>query len=181
MLDEIVEQAIDAAASDKPSSAIKDVLEKSMIERNTLASEIAAQPEDEVLLHEDKNCSIWSCRYDSDVVLSPHEHLMTVHIAVYSGCEVEMIYRRVRDTLAWEKNTSISEGQVMSLEPDVVHAVTADGKGLSHALHIYEGPLTQVKRSLFDWVSGDKVEFSMDNFREMQKSRSEFEEQVEDK
>jgi len=48
-------------------------------------------------------------------------------------------------------------------------------------LHIYEGPLTQVKRSLFDWVSGDKVEFSMDNFREMQKSRSEFEEQVEDK
>ena len=63
----------------------------------------------------------------------------------------------------------------MSLEPDVVHAVTAEGDGLSHALHIYEGSLTQVKRSLFDWTSGNKVEFTMDNFRAMQRKRSEFE------
>jgi len=173
MLDEIVEQAIDAAASDKPSSAIKDVLEKSMAEHSTMASEISAQPADEVLLHEDKNCSIWSCRYDSDVVLPPHEHLMTVHIAVYSGCEVEVIYCRERDSLVWENNTSISEGQVVSLEPDIVHAVTAEGDRQSHALHIYEGPLTQVKRSLFDWVSGDKIEFTMDNFHAMQRKRSE--------
>jgi len=173
MLNKIVAQAINAAALDQPSSAIKDVLERSMAERSTLATEIAAQPEDEMLLHEDTNCSIWTCRYDSAVVLPPHEHLMTVHIAVYSGCEVEVIYRREKDALAWEKNTLICEGQVMKLEPDVVHAVTAEGDGLSHALHIYEGPLTKIKRSLFDWVSGDKVDFTMDNFYAMQRKRSE--------
>ena len=172
MLNEIVKQAVEAASSGKPSLAIRKVLENSMSERSTLSAEIAAQPEDEILLFEDETCSIWTCRYDPDVVLPPHEHLMSVHIAVYSGTELEVLYHRDKNTLRHANNKMITEGEVVSLEPDVVHAVTAEGDGLSHALHIYEGPLTQVKRSLFDWTSGNKVEFTMDNFRAMQRKLS---------
>ncbi len=35
------------------------------------------------------------------------------------------------------------------------------------------GPLMKLKRALFDWETGEKVEFSMDNFYAMQKPASE--------
>ena len=143
-----------------------------MSDKTTIADAIAAQPEDEVLIFEDETCSIWTCRYNSEVVLPPHEHLMTVHIAVYRGSEVEVLYHRDTDRLRHAKNRVVSEGEVVSLGPDAVHAVTADGGEQSHAIHIYEGPLTQVKRSLFDWTSGGKIEFTTENFHAMLRKRA---------
>jgi len=176
ILNDFVDRARDEAVSDKPTSALRELLKESFSERGAMADAIAAQEEDEVLLYEDENCSIWTCRYNSNVVLPPHEHCMTVHIAVYRGNEVEVLYHRDEDRLRHAKNRVVAEGEVVSLGPEAIHAVTAEGNGQSHAIHIYEGPLTEVKRSLFDWTNGGEIEFTMENFQAMMRKRSELEE-----
>ena len=55
----------------------------------------------------------------------------------------------------------------MRLGPDAIHAITSDGDEQSIAIHVYEGPLTQVERSLFDWTTGAEVDFTMENFQAM--------------
>lgn len=173
LLEEFVRDARTAAASDGRREALYDFLVKSMSEQSAIAAAIADQPEDEVLLHEDETCSIWSCRYDAEVVLPPHEHCMTAHLAVYRGTEVEVLFNRDETGLSHSRNVNVESGEVVTLDSDIIHAVTADGKTRSHAIHIYEGPLTRVKRSLFSWEKGDPIAFTMNNFHAMMRKRSE--------
>ena len=143
------------------------------MQKDVLADEIEAMPEDEVLLFEDETCSIWTCRFGSDVVLAPHEHRMGAQIAVYRGIEVEVLYKREAGALRHGGNTNVEAGKVLRLGPDAIHAVTAHGERQSIAIHVYEGPLTQIERSLFDWTTGEKVAFTMENFHAMARQRSE--------
>ncbi len=176
IIENFVKQTRIASTSDNPASAIRQLLKNSMSEADTMANAIASLEDDEVMLFEDETCSIWTCRYDPNVVLAPHEHCMSVHIAVYRGAEVEVLYKREPDRLKHGGNKVISAGEVASLGPDAIHAISAEGLGQSHAIHVYEGPLTAVKRSLFDWASGAEVDFTIENFHAMQRVKSDMEE-----
>jgi len=172
ILEELVGQVRQAATVEEHSSAIRMLLQSSQSRKDEYADAIAAMDEDEVMLLEDNTCSIWTCRYHAGVVLAPHEHCMRVHIAVYRGAEVEVHYKREPDRLHHSGNSTVKAGDVVQLGQDAVHAVTADGDGQSHAIHVYEGPLTQIKRSLFDWDTGEEVEFTMNNFHAMARDKA---------
>ena len=176
ILDDLAGQIRHVAASKERSSAIRTLLQDSQSRNDEFADAIAAMNEDEVMLFEDKDCSIWTCRYHSGVVLAPHEHRMAVHVAVYRGVEVEVLYKREAGKLRHSGNSIVQTGDVVHLGHDAVHAVTADGDEQSHAIHVYEGPLTQIQRSLFDWVTGEEVEFTMENFHAMARNKADMDE-----
>ncbi len=165
-LEELAGTIREAAASPDHTAAIRAVLQASQSRKEDLADAIAKLDEDEVMLFEDETCSIWTCRYNSDVVFAPHEHCMGVHIAVYRGAEVEVLYKREPGKLRHGGNRLVRAGDVVRLGPDAIHAITADDEQ-SLAIHVYEGPLTQVQRSLFEWTTGEEVEFTMENFHAM--------------
>lgn len=172
ILDNLVTVAREAAAADNPSKALRAVLTDSLTNQEDMADAIAALAEDEVCLFEDDTCSVWTCRYDSDVVLAPHEHAMAVHVAVYRGTEVEVLYKREPGVMRHGGNKAVHAGDVISLGKDAIHAITSDGAGQSHAIHIYEGPLTAVERSLFDWKTGEAIAFTMENFHAMRRAKA---------
>ena len=124
------------------------------------------------MLFEDDTCSIWSCRFSPDVVFAPHEHCMPVHIGVYRGAEVEVLYKREPGHLRHGGNKIVKAGDVVSLGADAIHAITADDDGQSHAIHVYMGPLTQIERSLFDWETGEAIGFTMENFHGMKRNKA---------
>ncbi len=172
ILDDLVGQIRQAAASEDRSTAIRAFLEGSLSQMDDLADAIAATEEDEVMLFEDESCSIWTCRYGAEVVFAPHEHCMSVHIAVYRGAEVEVLYKKEPGKLRHGGNRIVKAGEVVRLGPEAIHAITADGKEQSCAIHVYEGPLTQVERALFDWTTGDEIEFTMENFHSMARRKA---------
>ena len=92
ILKDFVVQIREAAASEDRKSAMRELLQDSQSRKVLMADAIAALEEDEVMFFEDETCSIWTCRYDPNVVFAPHEHGMGVHIAVYRGTEVEVLY-----------------------------------------------------------------------------------------
>lgn len=79
---------------------------------------------------------------------------------------------RLEDSgLKHAKSVIVNSCEILSIGADGLHAVTANGDTHSHALHVYLGPLTKVKRDLFDWTTGDAVDFTMENFENMKRSR----------
>ena len=176
VLEDFIAQIRGAEASEDRKSTIRALLQESQCRKDLMADAIAALEEDEVMFFEDETCSIWTCRYDPNVVFAPHEHGMGVHIAVYRGTEVEVLYKRAPGKLRYGGNTLVKAGEVVRLGPEAIHAITSDGSEQSIALHVYEGPLTQIERSLFDWTTGEAVEFSMENFYAMARRKVDMDE-----
>lgn len=158
-----------AASAAQPTKAVRALLEETLRDPEALAREMPEQAEDEVHLYEDETVSIWSCRFRPTEVLPPHEHKMDVHIGVVSGCEKNILFHRTDEGLQHAQTKRVTAGEILSLGPDGVHAVTAGGGAPSHALHVYLGPLTKVSRSLFDWDTGASVPFTDENFERMKR------------
>ena len=57
-------------------------------------------------------------------------------------------------------------------EAEGIHAVVGNGDQASLALHVYMGPVTTLKRDLYDWTTGEPVEFTMENFDKMKRPSS---------
>ncbi|NKB53512.1 MAG: hypothetical protein GKR97_15040 [Rhizobiaceae bacterium] len=167
VIEEFVAAARKAAVDPEPTKAVRQVLMNALADPEPIADAIAATEENEILLHEDDTVSIWTCRFQPDQIVPPHEHKMDVHIGVFRGAENNILFRRDAGELKKAKNKIVGRGEVFSLGADGIHSVTADGSEPSLALHVYIGPLMQVDRNLFDWTTGDAVEFTMENFHKM--------------
>ena len=167
--DSFVEAVRAAASGPDATQALRVLLKEVLADPEAVAAAVPAQAEDEVLLFEDDTVSIWNCRFHPDVVMPPHEHKMNAHIGVFRGAEKNILFRREEGTLRHTATKTVCPGEVFTIGPEGVHAVTGGGGLPSQALHVYQGPLTQVKRGLFDWDTGAEVDFTMENFDRMKR------------
>lgn len=131
------------------------------------ASDQLSDPE--TLFFEDADLSIWHCRFQPGTMMPPHEHLLPVFIACYAGEEKSVLFQTNDSGLEHIGDLSAHAGDVILLDQDAIHAVTANGDRPSEAIHVYLGPLMTLKRDLFDWESGDAVPFTMDAFESMKR------------
>jgi predicted metal-dependent enzyme (double-stranded beta helix superfamily) len=125
---------------------------------------------DEIMLFEDDTVSVWICRFDPYTVVPPHEHKMNAFIGVFKGREKNHFFKNDANGLKYQSTQIIDAGQMTSIGTDGLHAVVAEGEEDCYSLHVYTGPLSKVKRSLFDWNTGEAIEFTDENFRRLKRS-----------
>jgi len=171
--DSFVDLVREAAQQTDANAAVRAVLAESVADPRVLIDATPKNGDDEVMLYEDNSVSIWRCCFQPHVVMPPHEHKMVVHIAGYSGVELSYLYQTETGELLLKEKVEVHPGQVVTLESNTIHAVTTQGDEPSYALHVYMGPLMKISRNLFDWDSGNRMEFSMDNFQTMKRSAAE--------
>lgn len=161
-----------AAQDSDKNAAVRTVLAQYVANPEPI---IAAAPEDgddEIMLFEDQDLSIWWCRFQPHVVMPPHEHKLTVHIAAYAGGEKNILFKRGDGALEHDQTHVVKAGEVFTMDVDGIHAVSSDSDAPSFALHVYMGPLTTLKRDLFSWDTGEPVAFSMENFDALKRPSS---------
>ena len=158
-----------AAAQEAPEPAVRNVLTAALTQAEEMLEATSLGDEAEVQLFEDEIVSIWICRFDPDVVMPPHEHRMRVLIAGYAGAEHSLLYERSAGGLTQVGSATARAGEVIALDEGAIHAVTALDGVPSYAVHVYFGPLMAIKRDLFDWESGQAVDFTMENFDAMKR------------
>jgi len=132
-----------------------------------VAAALPDYDEDDVILFEDDTVSIWFCRFKPGVHVPPHDHQMSAFIGVYDGAELNSFYERGEMGLNKIRETWVRPGDVLTIAADDIHSVTTTGTDPSCALHVYLGELTKVERSLFDWDSGESVEFTQASYDKM--------------
>ncbi|MEM7429060.1 MAG: hypothetical protein AAF441_23475, partial [Pseudomonadota bacterium] len=150
----------DAASSENANTAVRELLTRTVANPEPIIAATRLDGDDEICLYEDDSVSIWVCRFQPHIVMPPHEHLLDVHIAGYSGGEKNILFRIEDGALKHDRTEIVAPGSVLTLSDDAVHAVSAEGDEPSLALHVYMGPLMKLKRALFDWETGEKIEFS---------------------
>ena len=168
--EKLVEAIKAAQTNDNPEAAISDVLQQAIRNPDAIFAATPQGAEEETCHYEDDRLSIWSCRFHPNVMMPPHEHCLKVLIGTYSGAEKSVLYKRTDDGLKETGTITAETGEVIVLDKEAIHAVTAAGGCPSDAIHVYLGPLMQLERDLFDWDSGAVVPFTMDNFEAMKKA-----------
>lgn len=164
---DIVDQIRATKGAPDPIAAALDVLQRAISAPDALRAATEGVEEDETSLFEDEHFSIWRCRFQPHVLMPPHEHRLPVLIAAYDGAESSILYERSEGGLKEIGNVTAKSGEVILLPEDAIHAVTAEGDRPSDAIHVYFGPLMSLKRDLFDWDTGEPVDFTMEAFESM--------------
>jgi predicted metal-dependent enzyme (double-stranded beta helix superfamily) len=170
--DGLVEDIRTAAKKPDRSQTVKAVLQRYVSNPASIIDATPNSDDDEIMLFEDENISIWWCRFQPHVTMPPHEHKLEVHIATYSGGEKNILFKREAGKLRHDKTHVVQTGEVFSLDEDGLHAVVGNGDQPSLSLHVYMGPLTTLKRDLFDWETGEAIDFTMENFADMKRPSS---------
>jgi|TARA_B110000211_G_scaffold226137_1_gene279314 predicted metal-dependent enzyme (double-stranded beta helix superfamily) len=169
--DQFVIEARAAVASDKPNQAIRLLMQETLKSKEALVDNNPLEKDaDEIMLFEDDTVSVWICRFDPYTVVPPHEHKMNAFIGVFKGREKNHFFKNDANGLKYQSTQIIDAGQMTSIGTDGLHAVVAEGEEDCYSLHVYTGPLSKVKRSLFDWNTGEAIEFTDENFRRLKRS-----------
>jgi predicted metal-dependent enzyme (double-stranded beta helix superfamily) len=172
--DQFVIEARAAVASDKPTQAIRLLMQETLKSKEALVDNNPLEKNaDEIMLFEDDTVSVWICRFDPYTVVPPHEHKMNAFIGVFKGREKNHFFKNDANGLKYQSTQIIDAGQMTSIGTDGLHAVVAEGEEDCYSLHVYTGPLSKVKRSLFDWNTGEAIEFTDENFHRLKRSPNE--------
>jgi predicted metal-dependent enzyme (double-stranded beta helix superfamily) len=172
--DQFVIEARAAVASDKPTQAIRLLMQETLKSKEALVDNNPLEKDaDEIMLFEDDTVSVWICRFDPYTAVPPHEHKMNAFIGVFKGREKNHFFKNDANGLKYLSTQIIDAGQMTSIGTDGLHAVVAEGEEDCYSLHVYTGPLSKVKRSLFDWNTGEAIEFTDENFHRLKRSPNE--------
>ena len=101
------------------------------------------------IVFEDESLTVLVVHSAPDVRQPPHDHLISAVIGVYEGIEEPRYFRRNGGSLVRSGGADIGPGDVLTLGPAAIHAISATGSWC-RAVHVYLGALDSVDRSLFD-------------------------------
>lgn len=166
-LDTLITNLKTASREDEALAEIKSLLMSFVQDPKTAERNVPDYEEDDVILFEDDNISIWFCRFQPDLTVPPHDHQMSATIAVYSGIERNDFYERAGDQLTQSGQVELHAGDVIQIAPDEVHGVGCASQEPSCAIHVYMGNLTNVERSLFDVANGKVMSFTDENYQKL--------------
>lgn len=129
---------------------IRDAMEQLVADRTKLDDEFPLTGTDnDVTLHEDEHISIITCETMPGINQPPHDHLLQVVIGIIDGAEVHRFFHRGPDGIEAAGGRTIAAGDVLSMQPEAIHAIAAQGPETCRAVHVYLGSLSSVDRSLF--------------------------------
>ncbi len=164
-LDDLVTRLRTAAKGENARAEVKELLQQAVEDPSRIQAGMPDFAENDVILFEDETVSIWHCRFMPGFSVPAHDHQMTATIGVYRGAERNDFYQPGQDgDLEKKSEVILSEGKVLQIGPNAIHAVGCASEDPCCGIHVYLGELTTVERSLFDTQTGEQMSFSDKNY-----------------
>lgn len=168
MLDQLIEHLKAATESEQPETTIKTLLTAFVEHPEQTKSAMPDFDQDEAILYEDDQISIWYCRFQPGACVPPHNHNMSAFIGVFHGTESNDMYERsAENLLKMLKSTDIHAGEVLEIGYDAIHGVSCTSAEPSEAIHVYLGALSRVNRDLYDMEHGTVLAFTDANYSQL--------------
>jgi predicted metal-dependent enzyme (double-stranded beta helix superfamily) len=168
-LDKFIQQLRDAALEPDAKARVRELMQDVLLNPEAIKAAMPVHENDDEVLFEDDNISIWCVRFPPGTHVPPHDHQTTATIGVYEGAEDNHFYLREPDRLVYKSSRRVGPGDVIALKPDGIHSVeAADGKPC-RGIHVYLAALTRIERSLFDWDSGAACRYTDENYESMKR------------
>ena len=145
-----------AAASGRAGQqAIREIVARAVEDPRSVQKALGEPSRAEVqTLHRSSDLTILNVIWGPRMTVMPHNHDMWAVIAIYTGREDNILWRRLpgedggRIEAAGAK--SLSERDALPLGHDIIHSVTNPIGRLTGAIHVYGGDFFGVQRSEWD-------------------------------
>jgi predicted metal-dependent enzyme (double-stranded beta helix superfamily) len=158
-VDDLVSRCQAAIAETEPRRAIREVLDRTLADRASMAEVLDPTEGGITLLHCADDLTVLHAVWAPGMRLYPHNHEMWAAIGIYAGQEDNAFYRRRAPGdphLTESGGKELRAGDTVLLGDDTIHAVTNPLRRLTAANHVYGGDFVNQPRS--QWGPGEEVE-----------------------
>lgn len=152
-VDEFVEECRGALTESEPRLAIRDLLERTVSRGDELLPVLPATRGELTPLHQSPELTVLKVIWAPGMSIYPHDHRMWAAIGIYSGREDNTFFRRQRDSITRSGTKQATDGDVLLLGDDVVHAVENPLAECTAAIHVYGGDFFNREMSQWDPVT----------------------------
>jgi len=149
-VDEFVEECRDALGEGEPRLAIRDVLERTVSRGDELERVLPARRGELTPLHTSPELTVLKVIWAPGMSIYPHDHRMWAAIGIYRGREDNTFFRRSGDEIVRSGSKEVTDGDVILLGDDVVHAVENPLSECTGAIHVYGGDFFNREMSQWD-------------------------------
>lgn len=164
----LVEHLKTASRQPDARAEVKSILQETVADPVWVSTGMPDYEDDDVVLFEDDNVSIWHCRFPVGYSVPAHDHQVTATIAVYRGSERNDFWESDGEGGIRKSNEQIlSAGNVLQIGPNAIHSVGCASPEPTCGIHVYLGWLTKIDRSLFDVERGETMRFDDENYQRL--------------
>lgn len=144
-----------AATAQAPQQAIREIVARAVGAPGAVLKALGEPRRAEVhTLHRSADLTILNVVWGPRMTVMPHNHNMWAVIAIYTGREDNILWRRVPDDpigrIEAAGARALSEREALPLGRDIIHSVTNPIGRLTVAVHVYGGDFFAVPRSEWD-------------------------------
>jgi len=143
---------------------VHDVLDRALADASLCASLRGAAP-GLTTLHNTAELTVLNVVWPPHIRLYAHDHRMWAAIGIYNGREDNAFYRRDGSHIVASGGKQLTDGDVLQLGADAVHAVHNPLGIYTGAIHVYGGDFFGVPRSQWDDDTGEEKPFDFDALR----------------
>ena len=169
-LDTLVGELKSASRDKDAATLVKSIMDRTFANPENVAQHIPEFAEDDVVLFEDDNISIWHCRFQPGMAVPPHDHQVSATIGVYAGVERNIFYKSGGRGIEYSSEVVMVPGSVLSIGPTAIHSVECTSEEPSCGIHVYGGPLTRIERHLFDLQAGERLPFTDEAYERLKQA-----------
>lgn len=149
--DGFIEDCLAAYAQDKTHKAIREVAARAVAAPGEMIAALGEPTAAGVArLYHAPDLTILNVAWAPYMTLKPHNHNMWAVIAMYSGREDNIFWRREDGRISAAGAKELCVGDAEPLGRDIIHSVTNPAPRLNGALHIYGGDFFNEPRSEWD-------------------------------
>ena len=154
-LESFIEDCRAAYAADRSHKSVRGVLTRAVSDPLSLMRGVGEPRRGGITtLHHTADLTILNVVWAPRMTIYPHNHRMWAVIAVYTGREDNIFWRRVPGAPGGRVEAagaaSLAERDAVPLGPDIIHSVTNPLARLTGAIHVYGGDFFAMERSEWD-------------------------------
>ena len=144
-----------ASLAERSRGAMKEIVARAIADPDSLLHRIGEPGKAGIrVLHRAPDLTVLNAIWAPNQFAQPHNHRMSAVIGMYSGREDNMFWRRVSDRdipkIEVAGGQALGTGDVTILGRDIIHSVVNPLAKLSGAIHVYDGDLFGMDRSMWN-------------------------------
>lgn len=168
--DQFVTECLTAVrAGDGVTAAVKEIVEQAVSDPSAIEAEVSARTVSPMMTiwHRSDELTVLHIVWPPDVDLFAHDHNMWATIGIYGGREDNQFYRRLEDgRIEPHTGKTITQNDVITLGPDVVHSVANPTRDWTAALHVYGGEFFTTPRTMWSKETLEPMPLDVDFIRQ---------------
>lgn len=156
------------AAGQDAAKTLRAYIDTLMQDPDAVAAAFPPDLTGDKILFEDETVSVWRTSFEPGMTVPAHDHQMSAVLCVYQGQERNDFYEAdPNGGVRRSDQVHLGPGDVLSIGPSAIHAVTCVSDEPALGLHVYLGKLTTVERTLFDVENGTAMAFDDANYAKL--------------